>query len=193
VFPLTAAEYAAGASKLREVRSRERVKDVRMREDLLLATFASLAVALAGFSGIVVALGGHARGEWSSRDRYLLTALLISSGGSALLSVLPLVLDSAEVLEPTIWAISSASAVVLQAGLLAVRMRRVSRDADTRNRERLVLIASYGGGAAFMILELVNCLWLRTAWPHLSTIGWHLVISFTVFVRLVVPSKNPVA
>ena len=161
----------------------------RMKEDLLLATFASLAVALAGFSGIVVVLGGHARGEWSSRDRYLLTALLTSSGGSALLSVLPLVLDSAEIAEPTIWMISSASAVVLQAGLLAVRARRISRDADTRIRERVVLIASYGGGSAFMILELVNCFWLRTSWPHLGTIAWHLAISFTVFVRLVLPRR----
>jgi hypothetical protein len=76
---------------------------------------------------------------------------------------------------------------------LAVRLRRISRDADTRIRERFVLVASYGGGAAFMILELANCLWLRTAWPHLATIVWHLVISFTVFVRLVVPSKNTIA
>jgi hypothetical protein len=164
-----------------------------MREDLLLVTFASMGVALAGFSGIVVALGGHARGEWSSRDRYLLTALLTSSGGSALLSVLPLVLDSAELAEPYIWEVSSAAAVVLQAGLLAIRARRITKDADTRIRERVVLIAVYGGGVAFMILELANCFRLRTAWPHLSTIVWHLSISFTVFVRLVLPSKNPAA
>jgi VIT1/CCC1 family predicted Fe2+/Mn2+ transporter len=164
-----------------------------MKVDLLLATFANLGVALAGFSGIVVAVGGHARGEWSSRDRYLLTALLTSSGGSTLLSVLPLMLASAPLAEPTIWVVSSASAVVLQVGLLAVRARKISREADTRIRERFVLVASYGGGAAFMILQLVNCFWLRTSWPHLATIAWHLAISFTVFVRLVLPSKNPVA
>jgi hypothetical protein len=56
-----------------------------------------------------------------------------------------------------------------------------------------VLIASYGGGALFMMLQLANCFWLRTAWPHLTTIAWHLCISFTVFVRLVLPRKNPAA
>jgi hypothetical protein len=164
-----------------------------MKVDLLLATFANLGVALAGFSGIVVALGGHARGEWSSRDRYLLTALLASSGGSALLSVLPLVLASAQLAEPTIWVVSSGSAIVLQASLFAFRLRNIAGYADMRTRERFLLIAVYAGGAAFMMVQLVNCVWLRTAWPHVATIGWHLAISFTVFVRLVLPRKNLVA
>jgi len=164
-----------------------------MKVDLLLATLASIGVALAGFSGIVVALGGHARGEWSRRERYLLTALLISSGGSTLLSVLPLILDSTQLAEPTIWAISNASAIVLQIGLLAFRLRRIPRDPETRAREHFLLVVVYVGGATFMMVQLVNCFWLRTAWPHLSTVAWHLAISFTVFVRLVLPSKNTVA
>ena len=167
--------------------------DLRMKEDLLLATFANIGVALAGFSGIVVALGGHARGEWSSRDRYLLVALLTSSGGCALLSILPLLLASARLAEPTVWMASSATAVGLQAGLLAFRAPRLSDDVTTRIRERFVLIVTYGGGASFMTLQLVNSIWLRTSWPHLATIAWHLCISFTFFVRLVVPSKHPVA
>jgi hypothetical protein len=164
-----------------------------MRVDLLLATFASLGVALAGFSGIVVALGGHPRGQWSSRDRYLLSGLLTSSGGSVLLSILPLVLASSQLAERTIWVVSSASAVGLQAGLFAVRLRNISRVAEVWKREPFVLVAAYGGGVAFMMVELVNCIWLRTAWPHVATIGWHLGISFTVFVRLVLPNTNLVA
>ena len=65
--------------------------------------------------------------------------------------------------------------------------------ADVWSRERFVLMAAYGGGVAFMMVELVNCIWLRTAWPHVATIGWHLGLSFTVFVRLVLPRTNPVA
>jgi hypothetical protein len=31
---------------------------------------------------------------------------------------------------------------------------------------------------------------LGVAWPNLSTISWHLVVAFIVFVRLVLPEKG---
>jgi hypothetical protein len=35
--------------------------------------------------------------------------------------------------------------------------------------------------------QLVNCVWLGVAWPHLATITFYLAVSFIVFVRLVQP------
>ena len=54
-----------------------------------------------------------------------------------------------------------------------------------------MLAAGFGGGVVCVALQLVNCVWLGVAWPHLATITWHLAMSFIVFVRLVQPEARP--
>ena len=71
------------------------------------------------------------------------------------------------------------------------RARQVIRDADMLARERWMLAAGFGGGVVCVALQLVNCVWLGVAWPHLATITWHLAMSFIVFVRLVQPEARP--
>jgi hypothetical protein len=156
----------------------------------LLSSYIVAGVTISGFSGIVVALGHRAEGAWSHRDRQLLYALLGSSGGSALLSALPLVLASIPLAEPTVWAASSGCSVVLQLGLMALRARGFAGKAETRVRERWLLVTAYTVGAVCLAAQLVNCVWLGLAWPHLATITWHLVLSFVIFVRLVQPDRQ---
>jgi len=158
-----------------------------MTAESLLITYVQIGVAISGFSGIVVSLGNRGRGEWSHRDRQLLYALLTMSGGCTLLSALPLVLASTGLAEPTVWSTSSACSVILQLGLMLNRARQVVRDADTLARERWVLAGAYAGGVVCVAAQLMNCVWLGVAWPHLATITWYLVVSFIVFVRLVQP------
>ena len=81
----------------------------------------------------------------------------------------------------------SACSVILQLVLMVVRARQVVRDADTLARERWILAAAYAGGVVCVAAQLVNCVWLGVAWPHLATITWYLAVSFIVFVRLVQP------
>ena len=162
-----------------------------MTAESLLITYVQIGVAISGFSGIVVSLGNRGRGEWSYHERQLLYALLGMSGGCTLLSALPLVLASTGLAEPTVWSASSGCSVVLQLGLMVARARQVVRDADMLARERWVLAAGFGGGVVCVALQLVNCVWLGVAWPHLATITWHLAVSFIVFVRLVQPEARP--
>jgi len=162
-----------------------------MTAESLLITYVQIGVAISGFSGIVVSLGNRGRGEWSHRDRQLLYALLAMSGGCTLLSALPLVLASTGLAEPTVWSASSGCSVVLQLGLMVARARQVVRDADTLARERWVLAGAYAGGLVSVAVQLVNCVWLGVAWPHLATITFYLAVSFIVFVRLVQPEARP--
>ena len=162
-----------------------------MTAESLLTTYVEVGVAIAGFSGIVVSLGNRGRGEWSYHDRQLLYALLGSSGGCTLLSALPLILASTGLAEPTVWSASSGCSVVLQLGLMVARARRVVRDADTLARERWVLAGAFAGTVVCVAAQLVNCVWLGVAWPHLATITWHLAVSFIVFVRLVQSEARP--
>ena len=162
-----------------------------MTAESLLITYVQIGVAIAGFSGIVVSLGNRGRGEWSYHDRQLLYVLLASSGVCTVVSALPLILASTGLAEPTVWSASSGCSVVLQLGLMVARARQVIRDADMLARERWILAAGFGGGVVCVALQLVNCVWLGVAWPHLATITWHLAVSFIVFVRLVQPEARP--
>ena len=162
-----------------------------MTAESLLITYVQVAVAISGFSGIVVSLGKRGRGEWSYHERQLLYTLLGTSGGCALLSALPLVLASTGIAEPTVWSASSGCSVVLQLGLMVARARQVVRDADMLARERWMVAGGFAGGVVCVALQLVNCVWLGVAWPHLATITWHLAVSFIVFVRLVQPEARP--
>ena len=162
-----------------------------MTAESLLITYVQVAVAISGFSGIVVSLGKRGRGEWSYHERQLLYTLLGTSGGCALLSALPLVLASTGIAEPTVWSASSGCSVVLQLGLMVARARQVVRDADTLARERWMVAGGFAGGVVCVALQLVNCVWLGVAWPHLAAITWHLALSFIVFVRLVQPEARP--
>ena len=162
-----------------------------MTAESLLTTYVQVGVAISGFSGIVVSLGNRGRGEWSYHDRELLYVLLVSSGGCTLVSALPLILASTGLAEPTVWSASSGCSVVLQLGLMVDRVRRVVRDADTLARERWVLAGTLPGTVVCVAAQLVNCIWLGVAWPHLATITWHLAVSFIVFVRLVQPEPRP--
>jgi hypothetical protein len=149
----------------------------------LLATLAQLGVALAGFSGIVVVLGARASGEWSTRERQLLSALLATSGGVILWSLLPLLLLAAGLADPSVWLLSSASWFVTQLAILFIRARQFARDPGAEGWERRFLILAFVGGVTVLVLQLVN-LWLRASWPHLTAVTWHLMLSFLVFVRL---------
>ena len=162
-----------------------------MTAESLLITYVQIGVAISGFSGIVVSLGNRGRGEWSYRERQLLYVLLGMSGGCTLLSALPLILASTGLAEPTVWSASSGCSVVLELGLMVNRARQVIRDADMLTRERWMLAAGFGGGVVCLAAQLVNCVWLGVAWPHLATITWHLAVSFIVFVRLVQPEARP--
>ena len=89
------------------------------------------------------------------------------------------------------WSASSGCSVVLQIVLMVVRARQVGRDADRLARERWVVAGAYAGGVMCVAAQLVNCVWLGVAWPHLATITFYLAVSFIVFVRLVQPEGRP--
>ena len=162
-----------------------------MTAESLLVTYIQVGVAISGFSGIVVSLGNRGQGAWSYRERQLLYALLGTSGGCTMISALPLILAATGLAEPTVWSVSSGCSVLFQLGLMVARARSVVRDADTLARERWVLAGAYTGGVVCVAAQLVNCVWLGVAWPHLATIMWHLALSFLVFVRLVQPEARP--
>jgi hypothetical protein len=75
-----------------------------------LQTFSQLGVALAGFTGVAIVLGGRAAGSWDYVERGQLRQLLESSLAVVLLSMLPLVLERFAWPETTLWRVSNGIA-----------------------------------------------------------------------------------
>jgi hypothetical protein len=153
----------------------------------LLTTLAQLGVAMAGFSGIVVVLGARATGQWSSRERELLSILLGASGAVVLWSILPLLLLAADLSERRVWLLSSGSWCINQGAVLVVRARGLARDREAQTQERSLVIFAFLGAIIALAMQLANVIWLGVAWPHLAAVAWQLALSFLVFVRLLRP------
>jgi hypothetical protein len=82
-----------------------------------LQTFSQLGVALAGFTGVAIVLGGRAAGSWDYVERGQLRQLLESSLAVVLLSMLPLVLERFAVEETLLWRVSNGVACAAGIGL----------------------------------------------------------------------------
>lgn len=73
--------------------------------DELLSTIAQVAVTLAGFSGVIFALGSRSRGRLSAKEESGLTHMLLTSFGPVLLSLITLVLLNSALEEGIAWRI----------------------------------------------------------------------------------------
>ena len=74
-----------------------------MEQEALLLTIAQVAVTLAGFSGLVVAIRGDSPAAWHARDIWSLTWMFGTSLGALFLSLLPLLLTSFHLRDEVIW------------------------------------------------------------------------------------------
>ena len=78
----------------------------------LLGTIAEVAVTLAGFSGVVFALGNRARGTLTSREESGLTHMLLTSFGPALIALISLAILKSGIDEIDAWRMCCAIAGV---------------------------------------------------------------------------------
>jgi hypothetical protein len=78
-----------------------------MESDGFLLTVAQIAVALAGFSGLVVATRGVSPTGWHPRDIWSLSWMFGASIGALFLALLPILLSFFRLREETIWTIAN--------------------------------------------------------------------------------------
>lgn len=154
-----------------------------------LSTLAEVAVAIAGFSGIVSVFGRRSAGQWTTAERNRMLALLVLSLTALLFCLLPFVLLAIPVSESTCWRSLSLVAVVPRVAFLA-RLLPVAVEASRlARRERevsLVVSASFLVGDLLVIAALLaNGLALGVAWPYLAMILWVLAEASVSFARLV--------
>jgi hypothetical protein len=79
---------------------------------MTLLAIASIALAIAGFSGVVAAFGGRAEGKWQPAERFRITNMLVLSMGACLLSLVPLAEESLRIPDRLLWVIASVALLV---------------------------------------------------------------------------------
>ena len=147
---------------------------------------AEIAVALAGFTGVVVAFGSRSQGAWHAGDRLRLAFLLEASLSAAGFALLGLLLFSTQLSSAVAWSLSSLawSAYMLLSLFTA-------RQAIKRNHTEHGDVDRWSNritGMVFMLMiaaQICNALWWQEFAPFLAAVILNLVGAAMQFARLI--------
>jgi hypothetical protein len=152
------------------------------------------AVAIAGFSGIAVAIV-HSGGALRPTDRFRTLNLLTWALSAAFSSTFPLVFESLSFSGPSVWRWSSLCfALVLMAGI-AVRFS-TARSLNPKERETLspaIWALTIGGNTFLVASQMLNVfavLGSPSPAPILIGLLWLLAVSAIIFVRLLTVRRS---
>jgi hypothetical protein len=158
-----------------------------MAWDSALGSFIEVAIALAGFSGIVAAVGRRGAGEWNPADQLLLRILLLSSGALLSFAFLPFIL--VDLLESSVaWRLLSGMLAVWLGVVPIIRQRRGAFSVLGITRFSgffWLYLACWAGTVSVLIF---NALWLHMPSIYLIGLLWQGFISFATFVVLLLNS-----
>ena len=155
-----------------------------------LSTASQLAMALAGFAGVVVAFRSGALHEWAPIDKLRLRLLLSSAVVPLLACLVAMLLLSVKPPPPWIWRACSGLAVafVMPFGVSMMKAMRALQPAEL-GMAGTARFLFYGVGiigfAANPLLQIYNVVVLNAFWAFFATIVVHLVAGILQFVRLI--------
>jgi len=144
------------------------------------------AVAVAGFSGVVIILGRRAIGEWSQIERERFLNLLLTSFMVLFLSLLALVLLHAGTPAATTWRIGSGLWSIIVIPRITVTIRdyvRVPRE-DSERVSVAVVATILGISVIIVLLSFWNAFALKEFWPFLAAQVWLFAAACYLFARL---------
>jgi hypothetical protein len=158
-----------------------------MQGSEILTVSAEISVALAGFSGIVVALRQRGFESWPAHEVLRLRNMLELAAASTLFALLPFLPYYIGASDELTWSLCS---LAYSAGLGSWLVRTNLRlRGAIRQRLSTAWLRTYNvGSAASVVLLVVNALAI-TGPPQLGIyligLGWILFFTFSLFVRLV--------
>jgi integral membrane sensor domain MASE1 len=157
-----------------------------------LLTIAEIAIALAGFSGVVVAFAHQ--GVLSRIDRSRFAALLALSMGAAVVAFVPSILELSGYTGSALWRGSSIGFLVVATLFMSVfvpRLRRISLEPDSQ-APRAFVIPIVGLTMLTLVSQLSNALgWPYSPGPALLVLGLLMwVVSASMLFGLLVLDRH---
>ena len=156
--------------------------------DGALGAAVEVAIAIAGFSGIVAAVGRRSPGSWTADDQLRLRVLLTSSASAGLFAFIPFILFETGLSAPVCWRLGSAAQVVWFVGIFVYR-RRQALQAGASDPAKLapiwlVFIVVVGAG------QVVNAVYAALSWVYIVGVVFQLVLAFSAFTALLLDSRR---
>ena len=159
-----------------------------------LSAAAQLAVALAGFAGVVVVFRSGALHEWAPIDKLRLRLLLSNSILPFTLCLLAMLLLSIKPVPPWIWRGCSglALAFLLPFAVITTKGARslTGNELDLTGSSRFIFYVIGALGTAAMLLQIYNLIVLNVFWAFFATITVQLLAGIFQFVRLILLSSQ---
>jgi hypothetical protein len=161
-----------------------------------LSTAAQVAVALAGFSGVVVVFSSRAIHEWSRVDKFRLRLMLTSSTQSLALCMLGLLLLATELPQPSVWQWCSGITIALGAPAAVASLRAfasfVPGELQAAGASKYIFYPVSAAGIATSLLQVYNITTLHAFWPFFAAIVAAILASTLQFARMILlrPGSN---
>jgi hypothetical protein len=162
-----------------------------MQDAEILTVFAELALGVAGFSGVIVALG-QKQSTWQLLDKLRISFLLFNALLVVIFSLFPLGLSSASMEPQNIWFYSSLLFVLvfIHIPFSARALVKSAYNYDGFISAKLHYLNISIQGFAVVVL-VTNISYFREAWPHLLSLGLILLLTFIIFFELLIISMGP--
>jgi hypothetical protein len=166
-----------------------------MQPNEALGLAAQVAVALAGFAGVVVVFRPESVHQWSRVDKFRLRLLLTNSIYPLAFSLVGTLLLTINPPPTSIWRWCSGVALLFQVPF-AIANFTTARDFTPREFKgvsKIVFYPLFLVGISSLLLQCLNIAMLNWFWPFFTGIVIHLLAAMLQFVRLVLlpPHKQP--
>jgi hypothetical protein len=157
----------------------------------VLQTLAEVAIALTGFTGIVVALHGRAGEPLSGFSLVRFRVLLIASLFAVAFSLLPFFFHHLGLSPPVTWSVCSGLVCCLMVAIAIHDIRAVRTYKDVMPRlDRQVMPLILVLGSALWFLQVANIFELHAFGPYLAAPMWFLGFSAFQFGRLLLAAEE---
>ena len=148
----------------------------------VLASAIEVAIAIAGFAGIVTRLASRSRRGIRPDDRMRFNMLLTASAAALVMCFAPFLVRDAGLAEETMWRFGSALQGLWFCCVPLFRLRQI--------RTMGLSTTPIGRGQVLGVVGLAvtaavaNVFWLGQAWPYLLVVCLQLIIAFSAFAQL---------
>lgn len=168
-----------------------------MEPSAALSISAQIAVAIAGFAGVVVAVRNESVRDWGRVEKFWLRLLLLNSILPLMFSMVGLLFLAVKPVPPATWRWCSGIAALILLPYATMILKNLLRFAPGQ-------LKSAGGGRftsyslfallmAVGLVQVFNVATLAAFWPYFGTIVSLLLGAMYQFVRLILVPQQPAA